>query len=166
MNRNLTRFNANEISPWSSLRDDIWDVFDRFSKDLDIPSSMTTSFSPKIEVRDVGKSYMVRAEMPGMNEKDISLTVRNNNLILEGEKKDEKEYKESGVFHSEFNYGSFYRAIPLSDDIDTNKVKASYKNGILNVELEKFPDMAAKNKKIKINAAGTDSPQIETKTKH
>ncbi len=122
-------------------------------------------FSPKIEVKDTGKTYQVCAEVPGMDEKDINVTLRDNHLIIEGEKKNEvkNEDKKKGVYHSEFSYGRFYRAIPLSDDVDAERVNAFYKNGVLSVELEKLPEKAGKNKKIQINAGKAETPQVETK---
>jgi HSP20 family protein len=161
MNKNLTTKSNRDASSWSIFRNDLSDLFDRFSQDFDFPTLTGDHFSPKVELKDIGKSYQVCAEIPGMDEKDISVSLRDNQLIIEGEKKNEfkEEDKKKGFFHSEFSYGRFYRAIPLSDDIDAEKVKADYKNGILNIEVEKLPERANKSKKIQINAG----KQIETK---
>jgi HSP20 family protein len=166
MNRSLTRQQSKDLNPWSVFQNDLWDVFDRFSKEFDMPSLATgNDFAPMIEVKDTGKAYQICAEVPGMDEKDINVTLKDNHLIIEGEKKNEvkNEDKKKGIFHSEFSYGRFYRAVPLSDEVDTEKVNASYKNGILSVELEKLPEKSGKHKKIQINAGKTGSPQVENK---
>lgn len=168
MNRNLTRNSSlsRELSPWSGFRDDLWDLFDRFSKDFDMPLTHTQEqFVPKIEVKDQGNTYLVCAEVPGMDEKDINLTLKDNNLIIEGEKRKEskEEDKEKGYFHSEFSYGRFYRAVPLSEDVDTENVRATYKNGVLDIQLNKLPEKAGKNKKIQITSGSTESKKVEQK---
>lgn len=151
---NLTTQNNRDVSSWSVFKDDLWDLFDRFSKDFDMPLTLGhDKFTPKIEVKDTGKKLQICAEVPGMDEKDINVTLRNNQLIIEGEKKQEtkNEDKEKGYFHSELNYGSFYRAIPLGEDVDTEKVQATYKNGVLNVSVDKRPAKEQKTKKIEIS---------------
>jgi HSP20 family protein len=167
MNKHLTTKSNRDVSPWSALQSDLWDLFDRFSEDFNVPSLGFggQEFSPKIEVKDTGKTYQVLAEVPGMDEKDINVTLRDNQLIIEGEKKNEQksEDKKKGLFHSEFSYGQFYRAIPLSDDIDSEKVNASYKNGVLTIDLEKLPEKQSKNKRIQISSGKSDAKQIDTK---
>jgi len=156
MNRSLSKNNEKkDLSPWSVFREDLWDVFDRFAKDFDVPGLDSAShFTPKIEVKDLGNTYQICAEVPGMEEKDINVSLKENNLIIEGERKNEtkQEDKKKGLFHSEMSYGQFYRSIPLSDDIDTENVNASYKNGLLTVELAKHPGKAVKERKIPIGA--------------
>jgi HSP20 family protein len=164
MDRGLINRNKNEVNPWSALGQDIWEMFDRFNRDFD--SSLTSSsqeFVPKIEVKEQGNTYHVCAEVPGMNEKDINVTLKDNRLIIEGEKKEEtkNEDKKKGVFHSEFKYGRFYRAIPLSDEVDSERVSATYKDGVLAIEMEKKPRLD-NTKKIQISS-GKKSEQSQTK---
>lgn len=167
LNRSLMKSGGQrDLSSWSGLRSDLWDLFDRFSRDLETPfTSETQEFIPKIEVQDRGNSYLVCAEVPGMSENDINVTLKDNNLIIEGEKKNEfkKEDTKKGYFHSEFSYGRFYRAIPLSDDVDENNVNATYRNGVLDIELQKLPEKANKQKKIQISTSGKSSGRSEQK---
>lgn len=147
MNRHLTTTNKNEL----------WDLFDRFL-DFDMPTLGTQSdFTPKIEVKDVGKSYQICAEVPGMDEKDINITLKDNQLILEGEKRNQfkEEDKKKGYYRSEFSYGHFYRSIPLNDDVDTEKIKASYKNGVLFIDVGKSETTKSKTRKIEIGKEET-----------
>jgi HSP20 family protein len=150
------------------FRDDLWDVFDRFAKDFDMPAMASMDHViPKIEVKDLGKTYQVCAEVPGMDEKDINVTLKENNLIIEGERKSEtkEEDKKTGRFHSEMSYGRFYRSIPLSEDIDPENVNASYKNGILTVELAKHPEKTKKERRIQIGS-GAGKQQTQEVQKH
>lgn len=167
MNRSLTTSNNNrDLSPWSVFRDDLWDVFDKFAKEFDVPTLGSLDHSiPKIEVKDLGKTYQVCAEVPGMEEKDINVTLRENNLIIEGERKSEtkNEDKKKGSYHSEFSYGRFYRSIPLSEDIDAENVNASYKNGVLTVELAKNPEKVSKERRIQIGKGKQQSAVEEQK---
>ena len=71
-------------------------------------------------------------------------------MILEGERKSESKKEEEGYFSSEFSYGSFYRSIPLDEEVNPDTVKASYKDGILTVELDKVKSTPQKTKKIPI----------------
>ena len=155
MNRSLMKTNRDrELNPWSLIRDDLWDLFDRFSHD-EMPLTTTQQFVPKIEVKDTDKGYQVSVEVPGMTEKDLNVTLKDNVLVIEGEKKNEtkNEDKKKGVFHSEFSYGSFYRAIPLSDDVNTDDVTANYQDGILKIEVSKRPEKASTAKRIEIGKA-------------
>lgn len=168
MNRSLMPFNNRDLSPWSVFRDDLWDVFDRFTNEFDVPSLVTPDyFSPKIEVQDLGKTYQVCAEVPGMDEKDINVSLKENNLVIEGERKNEtkEEDKKKGLFRSEMSYGRFYRSVPLPDEIDPENVNATYKNGLLTVELAKHPEKVVKERKIPIGS-GKEQKTIEAQHKH
>jgi HSP20 family protein len=149
------------FSPFTNLRDEILDVFDNFN--LGMAPTLGTQFYPRIEIKDKGTSYVIAAEVPGMSEKDMNVTVRDNNLILEGEKKEEHKEEKRGMYRSEFSYGSFYRAIPLSDEIDPDKVSAAYRNGILKVTVEKRPEAQRKSKKIAITVEKSGEEGVETK---
>jgi HSP20 family protein len=85
-----------------------------------------------------------------MKEKDISVTLRDNTLILEGERKSEKKKEGKGYYRSEFSYGSFYRAIPVNTEVDQDQVEATYRDGILEVNLVKLADSESTSKKIEI----------------
>lgn len=141
---------------------DFSDVFDRWARDFFssniIPSGLGLSpwseegenFLPKIEVKESDKTYTVSAELPGMKEDDINVTLKENTLVIEGEKKSESKKEEKGFFRSEFQYGSFYRAIPLDTDVDSKNVDASYKYGLLTVTLNKLKESAERTHKIQI----------------
>ena len=125
-------------------------LFDRFGRDMGTLDVDLTDFSPRVEIKEKDKHYTVSAEVPGIKESDIHVTLKDNNLILEGERKSESKKEEEGYFSSEFSYGSFYRSIPLDEEVNPDTVKASYKDGILTVELDKVKSTPQKTKKIPI----------------
>ncbi len=147
---NLTKRNENPITVWQNEMKNFFDRFNReFSMDIDMP--LMTDFTPRIEVKDSDKGYLVSAEVPGMTEKDINVSLKDNSLIIEGERKTESKRDDQGRYFSEFEYGSFYRSIPFSDEVDTNKVKATYRDGVLNVELVKSESSTHKAKRIPVS---------------
>jgi HSP20 family protein len=96
--------------------------------------------------------YEVTAELPGMDEKNIEVKVVNGNLTISGEKKEEKEEKEANYYMSERRYGSFQRSFRLPEGVNTDKIEAAFKNGVLTVALPKTEE-AKKETKIGIKAA-------------
>lgn len=132
---------------------DVDDMFDRFRREFLSPNTIRgidEAFMPRLEVKETDKHIFVSAELPGMNESDINVTLKEDILTIEGEKKSEKKKEEKGFYSSEFSYGSFYRSIPLQAEVDADKVKAIYKNGILEVTLNKLDVSHQKAKKIEI----------------
>ncbi len=102
---------------------------------------------------DRGKEFTIRAELPGVEEKDIEVTVTNDTVTIKGEKKEEKEDKSKNYYYMERSYGSFNRVIPLSSETDANKSEASFKNGVLNITVPKNQTAKAKGTKVPIKAA-------------
>lgn len=129
------------------------DFFDLYARDFFSPmlgEENTETFMPKVEVHETEKGYSVRAELPGLKEEDINLSLDDNCLILQGEKRSEKKDEDKNHFRSEFSYGSFYRTIPFRVDVDDNNVEATYRDGILQVNLQKKADGTERTKKIEI----------------
>lgn len=151
-NRNLTLFNKNKFDPWSSFQDEMKDLIQRFSGDEDLTRITTPShFVPKVDVKDEGKSYFITAEIPGMSQDDINISVEENVLTLEGEKKSESKKEGKDFYRSEISYGSFYRTIPLRDEVDEAQANASYENGMLKITLPKKENTEKKSRKISIS---------------
>ena len=96
---------------------------------------------------------LVTAELPGMEEKDIKLTLENESLIISGEKKNDLEEKGKSFHRVERSYGSFQRVIPLVGEIQQDKVEAKFKNGVLNITLPKTPAAARQTHKIEIKSS-------------
>jgi HSP20 family protein len=104
---------------------------------------------PPVDIYETTNSIVLKAELPGISKEDINLEVKDNTLTLKGEKKFEKEVKEDNYFRVERAYGSFQRAFTLPSTVQHEKVKAKFKDGILEVQLPKVEE--AKPKQIKVD---------------
>ena len=96
---------------------------------------------PSIDEVESDREIVVRAELPGVDEKDLSVTLQGNMLTIKGEKKSEKEEKGKNFHRSESYYGAFQRTLPLTVSVDAEKIKADYKKGVLQVHLPKKPEL-------------------------
>ncbi len=109
-----------------------------------------SSSLPSVDINENKKEYSVRAEIPGLSEKDIELTWHEGVLSIRGEKKEEKEEKDKNHYHKECSYGCFHRSIPIGENVEWEKANAKYKKGILTVKLPKKETVSNKTV-IKIN---------------
>lgn len=153
--------------PLGMLRDDIDRAFDRMFRDWPRVGGLmgrdffnggedvwtkSSAIAPRVDVSEDDSSYEITAEMPGVDEKDVDVTVKEDRLTLRGEKKTQKEEKKKDYHMSERSYGSFERTFRLPKDIDADKIKAEFSNGVLNVVLPKTPEAKAKERKVAIKA--------------
>jgi HSP20 family protein len=106
-------------------------------------------WAPAVDVYEDENKVVVKAELPGMTDKDIDVNILNNTLTIKGEKKKEEEKKEQSYYRLESSYGVFQRSITLPSHVAADKVKASFKNGILEIELPKKEE--AKPKQIRVD---------------
>lgn len=135
----------------NTLLEEIRDLFSRFSDEWpDLAPLNKNGYVPHIDVLDKAGSYVVLAEIPGMNEKEIIVTLDKNTLIIEGDKKSESAYKEENYVKSEIAYGRFYRTIDLKEDVDKDDIEATYRNGVLRISLKKN-EQSRTNKRVAIN---------------
>jgi len=144
--------------PFYSLQRQMNHLFDDFFSGFDVaPRGLATgafgAFLPSVDVKESDKEFIIRAELPGVEEKDIDVTVTNDAVTIKGEKKEEKEDKGKNYYYMERSYGSFNRVIPLSAEIETGKAEASFKNGVLNITVPKNAVAKAKGTKVPIKAS-------------
>lgn len=109
-------------------------------------------FLPSIDVAETDKEITVTAELAGMDQKDVELTLNDDILTIRGEKKQESEHKDAKSYHKECSYGAFTRSIQLPAEVDQDKVKAEFKKGVLKIQLPKIAAEASKAKKIDIQS--------------
>jgi HSP20 family protein len=114
---------------------------------------MAGEFMPQVDVNEDEKQIKVTAELPGMDEKDIDVALSGNSLTIKGEKQEETEDKGRNYYRSERRYGSFHRVIPLSAEVDQDKAKADFKNGVLRITLPKTGEARKRRKKIDVKTA-------------
>jgi HSP20 family protein len=149
-------------NPFSLLQKEVDDLFNRFTRDWGLPSSWREPFallegasgdwSPSVDVSETDKEIKVTADLPGMDEKDVIVSVNGGTLTISGEKKSEREEKEKNHYRLERSYGSFYRSIPLPSEVDAAKAEAAFKKGVLTVRLPKTAEARSKTKKITVTA--------------
>lgn len=108
--------------------------------------------APRVDVTEDENAYEITAEMPGVEEKDVEVTVKENRLTLRGEKKSEKEEKKKDYHMTERSYGSFERSFRLPADVMADKIKADFAKGVLTLTLPKTPEAKSKERKIAIKA--------------
>jgi HSP20 family protein len=129
-------------------------VFSRF--DSTMPSVFNQmSAWPSVEVVETDKDIRIVAELPGMDEKDVEVSVSDDVLTIRGEKKAEIDDRERAF--SERYYGRFERRIPLPFEVEDDRAEASFENGVLTVTLPKSPMAEAKTKRIEISGKAKDS---------
>ncbi len=151
--------------PFETLRREIDRVFQDFGRGLwSFPSrvslfdepfwrrELSWGAAPAVDISESDKAYEITAELPGMDEKNIEVNVANGGLRIRGEKKEEKEEKKKDYYVSERRYGSFERYFPVPDAVDTDKIEASFKKGVLTVTLPKKPEAQKPEKKIDVKA--------------
>ena len=94
-------------------------------------------WAPRVDMYEESGDIVVKAELPGIQRSDIEVTVEDNDLILKGERKSEKEVKDENYYRVERAYGTFYRRIPLPSAVDAEKIKAKFQDGVLEVRVAK-----------------------------
>jgi len=112
--------------------------------------ALEMGWAPAIEVFEKEDKFVVKAELPGMKEENMDISVVDDTLTIKGEKKTESEVKEEDYYCCERSYGSFSRSIALPSNVDAKKIEASYEDGVLEVSLPKAPEV--KPKKIAVSA--------------
>jgi HSP20 family protein len=117
-----------------NLRDEINRMFSNFFDEWD---QRETRWAPSVDIAENKDKLTLTAELPGVDKKDVKINIRNNILNIEGEKKQQFEKKEDDYYRSERFYGKFCRSFTLPSDIDSEKIKADYSNGVLTIDLPK-----------------------------
>ncbi len=143
----------NKLMPWrgiSGLKQEMDRLFDRFTESKWDEWPALGEWAPSLDLKETKDSLVVKAEVPGMDPKDIEISLQENLLTIKGEKKREKEQKDEHYHRVERSYGAFTRSVTLPVGVDASKVDATFKNGLLTVMLPKTP--ASKGTRITIKA--------------
>ncbi|MBV8334748.1 MAG: Hsp20/alpha crystallin family protein [Alphaproteobacteria bacterium] len=150
---------------WQSFRNDMDRLFDRFGSGFgfpslrrmfDVESPWRSSFSfsmPAIDMSEDEKAYKITAELPGMDAKDVDVSVTGDMLVLKGEKRQEKEEKDKNYHFSERSFGSFQRSFELPASVDRNKIAADFSKGVLTLTLPKTAEAQTPVKKIDVKSS-------------
>lgn len=150
----LSRKNSSD--PFTTLQLEMSRLFDTFLNGFDVgPFGKSgigeLSGMPKIDVSETNDAVHVTAELPGMKEEDVEVTLSDGSLVIQGEKRAESEQKDKNYHRVERSYGTFRRSIPLPADVDEKQVDASFQHGVLTIVLPKVaPSATAAAKKIPV----------------
>ena len=134
MNRSLTTWGGNLPAPFTMLKREMDDLFDRFFAP---EQGNGLNSLPGTDVAETDDNYEISVELPGLRPEDINIEVKGSELWISGEKKQEAERKGRSYLRLERQYGRFQYAVPLPHEVDTEKVAADYKDGVLKVSLPK-----------------------------
>lgn len=151
------RASTSNDHPFYSLQKEMNSLFDNFFRGFDVAprgfAAQMAGFTPSVDVKENDKEFIIKAELPGVEEKDIDVTVMNDAVTIKGEKKEEKEDKDKNYYYMERSYGSFCRVIPLEAEIEAGKAEAKFKNGILDIKIPKNQNAKTKGTKISIKTS-------------
>jgi HSP20 family protein len=134
---------------WNDEMDRVFDDFG-FGRNVLARGQSAGQWSPQIEVRQRGNELLIRADLPGMKKEDVNVEIRDDAVILHGERKEEHEEEHEGWYRSERSYGSFHRTIPLPEGAIADSAKASFKNGVLEITLQTPPKEVSQGRKVTI----------------
>ena len=130
------------LMPWTAmggLKQEMDRLFDRFFEPQWGELPVLGDWAPSLDLSETKEALVVKMEVPGMDPKDMQLSLQENLLTVKGEKKQEKDEKDEQYHRVERSYGAFTRAVRLPIAVDAQKVTASFKNGLLVVTLAKAP---------------------------
>jgi HSP20 family protein len=153
----LTRWQRPELSTWpafgrlTDLRDEIDRLFESPLTELARSSNLLSGWNPALDLYEDKDNLYVKVELPGMKREDIDVSLHEGSLSISGERKSEQKHEDAEVYRAERFFGRFQRTVTLPTPVATEKVKAQYKDGILNITLPKTEE--AKPKHIDVNVS-------------
>ncbi len=122
-----------------------------FNTDFFTPLTSSGLLKPQVDIAAADNEYTITVEVPGVSEKDVTIEIADNNMIIRGEKKQEKEEKDKNYYRIERSYGSFQRLLSMPEDADQDSIKAKFKNGVLTIKMPRkdVPKSGVKRVEIK-----------------
>ena len=145
-----------DIVPWKSfgeisrLRREMDDLFNRIFGETSLSKIGLGKWQPLVDISETDTDIIVKAELPGIDTKDVDVSITGDRLTIKGEKQQEKEEKEENRYRSERYYGTYERVINLPASIVENKTEATFDKGILTITLPKVEKIKKKQVKIKV----------------
>lgn len=141
--------------PFTSLQREVDRLFEEFTRGSFFAplGESEVTIAPRVDVSETDSALEVEVELPGVDEKDVDVTLSDNVLTIKGERKQEREEKKKDFHLIERSYGRFARSIPLPFEVDTDAVKAKFAKGVLKVTLPKPPAAQTKARRIEVKSA-------------
>lgn len=132
------------------IRDEFSNLMEDFFGRPLLPAWVGREVFPSVDVYETDAEFVVKAEVPGVEKKDIEISVTDNDVTIRGEIKKDEEVKEEGYYRRERRHGAFSRSVPLGGPVQTDQAKASFKDGVVEIRIPKTPEEQAKVRKIPI----------------
>lgn len=154
---NLIRWQKPVLTPWpqfgrlSELRDEIDRLFGSPLAEFTPTSNLLSGWTPAFDVYENKDNFTVVAELPGMKKEDIAVPLHHGSLSVSGERKSESKHADAEVYRAERFFGRFQRTITLPTDVAGDKVKATYKDGVLTITLPKTEEAKPKQIDVAVN---------------
>jgi HSP20 family protein len=150
MLRSLVPFRERRIArPFERMIQEMEDMMGRFWEEGDGPLSRLETYDPKVNLAETDGNFELSVDLPGIKPDEIKVELRNGNLVISGERKEENEEKGKTYHRVERSYGSFCRTIPLPAKVEEGKIDAKFANGVLNVTLPKSEETKPKQIAVK-----------------
>ncbi len=151
---------------WRSFRGEFDRLFERFADTFGMPSlrrmfemepfrweTAVGITAPAVDVTEDDKAFKITAELPGLDSKDIELSMSDGLIVLKGEKRQEKEEKEKNYYVCERSFGAFRRAFQMPEGVDRDKIAADFSKGVLTITMPKTAEAQKRTKKIEVKSA-------------
>jgi HSP20 family protein len=146
------------------MSDEMDRTFDRLFRDFGMSrrswfthgpfrSAHEESWAPRVEAFQKGDRFIVRAELPGLKKDDVQVDMTDDALTIRGERREEHEEEREGYYHSERDYGQFYRTIPLPEGVISESAQATFNNGVLEISMQAPPAEASRGRRLEITEA-------------
>lgn len=135
-----------------SLQDEVDRVFESFFapfREEDGEEGLPAAWTPRMDVTETDGAYRLQMDLPGMSKDDITVRMEDNRLMVSGERHDEKTTEDENYVHTERSFGSFYRSMRLPKSVQEGAIDASFRNGVLSIELPKTEESAPKKIEVK-----------------
>ena len=138
--------------PWREIDD----LFHRYTRAVGLPRTGNQAslepgdWSPQVDIAETDKEFVIKAEIPEVKKEDVKVTVENVVLTIRGERKQETEEKGKKFHRVERHYGSFTRSFTLPDNVDAANIKASFKDGMLGLQIQKTAEAKPKSIEVKV----------------
>ena len=145
-----------ELMPWrpfgelGSVRSEMDKLWNKFLGETPFARSFTEEWSPSVDISETKDKLVIKAELPGLDAKDVNVSISGDLLTIKGEKKKEEEEKDEHHHYMERYYGSFQRSFQLPINVKTDKIEATFDKGILKVTLPKTEEAKKKEIEVKV----------------
>jgi len=144
----LVKWTPNPVSIYDEMNHMVRNVF---NDDWDLPVYRDSIWNPAVDVKENKRSFVLTADIPGLTKKDVTININNRVLTLHGERKEEKENEDGKFYYRERHTGSFSRSFQLPETVNEDGIQASFRNGVLSIELPKLEESLPKDREIKIS---------------